>query len=173
MGNVEVNQVIGRSRSGLWSSYWNKPQFTLWDQSGIARSTFTRQLDWYTGDKRAGLGTPTSPPNPLTSAIHEDDEGLVWLFIQKPAPTWREGWPSRGTRVGGGVEYAMRAMAFDKLLRTYVEVIDPAQGRVITSHTFNGYIFEALPGRRVAFYLVDFNGFPRVQIVQLSLNRLR
>ena len=173
MGNVEVNQVIGRARDGLWSAYWNKPQVTLWGRDGVARSAFTRQLDWYTGEKRAGLGSPTTPPNPLTSGILEDEEGLLWLFIQTPAPTWQEGWPARGTRIGGGVEYAMRAMAFDKLFRTYVEVIDPAQKRVLTSKTFDGYIFEALPNRRVALYKVDENGFPRVHIATLQLNRPR
>ena len=61
-------------------------------------------------------------------------------------------------------------MGYDKLFRTYVEVIDPVQGRVVISHTINGYVFETLPDRRVALYEVDFTGIPRVRIVSLALN---
>jgi hypothetical protein len=64
----------------------------------------------------------------------------------------------------------MRKMDFDKLFRTYVEVIDPVQARVVASHTINGYVFETLPDRRVALYTIDISGIPRVQIAQLSLN---
>jgi hypothetical protein len=170
MGNVDVGQIIGSGRDGIWSAYWNRPQFTRWDRNGIARASLVRRLDWYTGDAKGSIGTPTTPPTPRTGAIREDAEGLVWLFIHRPAPTWRDGWPTRGTRVGGGVEYSARAMVFDRMFRTYVEVIDPVQGRVVTSHTINGFVFEALADRRAALYTVDINGIPRVQIVSLSLD---
>lgn len=142
-------------------------------RNGIARATFTRRYDLYTGETKASLGTPTTPPTPRTAAIHEDNEGLIWLFIHVPASTWREGWPAHGTRVGGGVEYAMRAMGYDRMFRTYVEVLDPAQARVITSHMIDGYAFDTLPDLRVALYKVDENGFPRVQIAELTLIRGR
>ena len=171
MGNVEVSQIIGPARDGIWSTYWNRPEFTRWDRNGAARLTLTRQFDWYTPEMKGSMGTPTTAPKPRTGAIHEDSDGLVWLFIHTPAPTWKEGWEAPPTRYpGGGTEYAMRSMGWDKLYRTYVEVIDPVQGRVVSSTTINGFIFEALPGRRVALYKVDENGFPRVQIAQLSLN---
>lgn len=60
-------------------------------------------------------------------------------------------------------------MGWDRLFRTYVEVIDPVQARVVARHTINGYVFEALPDRRVALYEVDVTGIPRVRIVSLTL----
>jgi hypothetical protein len=60
-------------------------------------------------------------------------------------------------------------MGYDKLFRTYVEVIETVRARVVTSQTFDGYVFEVLPGNRAALYRVDENGFPRVDIVALSL----
>ena len=142
----------------------------LWDRNGQLRASFTRRFDWYTGETKATLGSPTTPPTPRTGPIREDTEGFVWLFIHTPAPTWKEGWDAPPTRFpGGGTEYAIRKMGFDKLFRTYVEVIDPAQARVVARHTINGYVFEALPDRRVALYQVDFAGIPRVQIVELSI----
>jgi hypothetical protein len=76
------------------------------------------------------------------------------------------------TGTGGpmGNEIRARDVRFDKLFTTYVEVIDPVQGRVVARHNFDGYIFEALPDRKVAQYVIDADGFPRVHIVSLALN---
>jgi hypothetical protein len=73
-------------------------------------------------------------------------------------------------RIDGGREYLVRAVIFDKLYRTYVEVIDPRSARVVTTHKIDGYVMEALPDRRVALYRVDENGIPRVQIAALTLS---
>lgn len=171
MGNAEVHQIIGTARDGIWSAYWNRPLFTRWDRNGVSRLSLTRRFDWYTGETKASVGSPTKAPTPMTGAVHEDSEGLLWLFIYTPAPTWKEAWTAPPIRYpGGGSEYAMRKMDFDKLHRTYVEVIDPVRARVVASHTINGYVFETLPDRRVALYKVDLAGIPRVEIVQLSLN---
>ena len=171
MGNVDVGQIIGDARDGIWSAYWNRPQLTRWDRNGGARLTLTRRFDWYTPEMKGSMGTPTTPPNPRTGAIREDAEGFVWLFIHTPATTWKEGWDAPPTRYpGGGTEYSARKVGYDKLFRTYVEVIDPVQGRVVSSHTIHGYVFETLPDRRVALYKVDNDGIPRVEIDALSLN---
>jgi len=169
MGNVEVNQIIGVAREGIWSVYWNRPLLTQWDKEGVANASLSRRLDWFTGETKATIGTPITPPTPKVGAIREDAEGLVWLFIHTPAPTWKEGWTAKGLVVGKGVEYRARDMSFDRMFRTYVEVIDPVQARVVSSRTIDGYVFEALPDRRAALYKVDENGIPRVQVISLSL----
>jgi hypothetical protein len=174
MGNVEVHQVIAPARDGgLWSAWSRRPQFTLWNSSGAQTASFTRRLPWYTGEEESTLGWSTKPPTPRTAAIAQDQEGLVWFFIHVPAPTWKDAWATRPIRVGGGSEYVIKDIGFDRLFRTYVEVIDPAQIRVITSHTIDGYVHSTLPGGRVALYTIDGNGIPRVTIAQLSLNRPR
>ena len=61
-------------------------------------------------------------------------------------------------------------MLYDKFFDTYVEVIDPVQARVVSRHTIPGFVFEALPGRRVGMYGEDVLGIPRIRIVQLELN---
>ncbi len=170
MGNAEVSQRIGHSRDGIWSTYWNRPQFTRWDRNGVARLSLTRRFDWYTGETKASIGTPTTPPTPRTGLIREDQEGLVWLFIHTPAPTWKQGWTAKPKRDGGGVGYSTKDMAYNHVFRTYVEVIDPQQARVVARHTIDGYVFEALPDRRAALYEVDITGIPRVRIVSLALS---
>ena len=69
-----------------------------------------------------------------------------------------------------GREFRGRDMGFDRMFNTWVEVIDPAQARVVARHTIPGYVFEALSGRRVGMYGEDVLGIPRVRIVQLALN---
>ena len=168
MGNVEVNQIIGRARDGIWSSYWNRPQFARWSRNGVVKETFSRRLEWYTGETKASPGNQTTPPTPMTAHITEDAEGLVWYFIYHPASTWKEAWT--GVKPFQGHEYRTPDVAFDRLFTTYVEVIDPALARVVTRHTINGFVFQALPDRKVALYGTDVLGIPRVNIVQLTLN---
>src|SRR5688572_21029689 len=51
MGNVEVYQNIGWARNGIWSVYGKRPHFMKWDRNGVMQSSFTRNLDWFTGEK--------------------------------------------------------------------------------------------------------------------------
>ena len=169
MGAGEVFQHLGSAKDGVWSTYWNRPEFTKWNADGSANRVLSRRFDWYTGEAKASIGTSRTPPTPQTGPLIEDDAGLLWVFIYRPATTWKEGWPAQGVKMGRGVEYRMIDMAYDKLFTTYVEVIDPINARVIAAHHINGYVFEALPGRRVALYRVDRDGIPRVDIAALSL----
>jgi hypothetical protein len=171
MGNAEVYQNIGWAPDGIWSAWAKRPEFAKFDRSGVMQASFTRRFGWFTGEKPTSLGTPTTPPTPRTGPITEDAEGLVWLFIHQPAPTWKEGWANaRPTAAGRGTEYRGRDFLFDRMFNTYVEVIDPVTARVVARHTIPGYVFEALPGRRVGMYGEDMLGIPRVRIVQLELN---
>ena len=166
MGNAAVGQRIALSRSGLWSVYWTRPEVTHWSRQGVAIRSFERQPNWYPTDAMPSMGTPTKAPTPRVAEISEDAEGLVWLFYHRPAETWKDAWPAGS----GRGDIRTRDLAWNKLYYTYVEVIDPVQARLITSHTINGYVFDALPDRKIALYQVDLAGIPRVQIVSLSLN---
>jgi hypothetical protein len=168
MGYAAVYQTIGLGRSGIWSAYGSRPEFAKWDRNGVMQASFTRKLDWYTGEKPASIGSRTTPPTPRTAATIEDADGLVWFFIHKPSSTWKEGWAT--ARMMNAREFRARDMSFDKMFDTYVEVIDPSQARVVARHTIPGYVFEALPDRKVALYMTDIIGIPRAQIIQLTLN---
>lgn len=162
-------QHIGRAGDGIWSAFWSRPHFTKWKADGTPSTILTRRYAWYTGETKAEIGAPTRPPTPSTGPLIEDEAGLLWVFIYKPLASWKEAWTTRGTRVGGGHEYRGRDMNYDKLYDTYVEVIDPATARVVARHDIDGYVFEALPGRRIALFRLDQNGFPRVDIATVTL----
>ena len=171
MNAGSVWQQIGSAPNGLWSTYVSRPEFTRWDADGRAVATFKRQLAWFTGDAEPTLGWGRSAPTPMTGLIHEDESGLVWFFVYRPVANWKDPWKDvRPLRIGAGTEIRMRDVPYDKLFDTHIEVIDPVAGRVIARHNFDGYIFQALPSRRVAQYVVDADGIPRVHIVSLTLN---
>ncbi len=169
MGIQGVYQTLADARDGIWTAYWGKPHYMLWDANGTLRNSFIRRFDWFTGEAKATLGWSKTPPTPTNGPIREDAEGLLWVFVHTPSPTWREAWEAPPVRVGGGSEFMARAVMYDKLYTTYVEVIDPRTARVVTSHKINGYVMEALPDRRAALYRVDLSGIPRVQIVAFTL----
>jgi len=168
MGSVEVGQILGPGREGrVWSTYWNRAEFTRWTRTGTRELALRRRYDWYTGETPASPGRPGTPPTPMTASISEDEAGLVWLFIHTPAPTWNDAWPDNAARQR---EIRSRDVAWNSLYRTYVEVMDPVRARVVARQQVDGYILHTLPGGRAAFYRVDDDGIPRVQIVSLSLS---
>lgn len=172
MGHSRSYQLLAKAKDGLWSVLWNRPpHITKWSVEGKPNQSLTRRYDWFNPEVRSTMGTKTTPPTPSVGLLAEDAEGLIWLHVHRPAPTWKEGWPSQGIRMGGGVEFAIRDMGFDKLYTTHLDVIDPANARVVASHHINGYVFGSLPGGRVALYRVDEDGIPRVDIAILTLNR--
>lgn len=167
MGSAEVGQVIAAASGGrMWSAYWKRYHITLWNGDGTASRAFERAPDWFSGKDPGGIGTPTTPPSPALSAMHEDAAGLLWVFVSIPAPTWKLGWPKVAP---GQREVSTRAFGFDKMYRTTVEVIDPKLNRVLARRTLDGYVSHVLPDGRAAIHQPDLNDIPRLNIVSLAL----
>lgn len=178
MGSVLVSQTLAlASGSRVWSADRVRYHIARWKADGTADASFERKPEWFTGEvsgaraaaELAGLaGDPrTTPPKPRTTALKEDADGLVWVFISVAAPTWRDAWP----KVAAGTkEVRSRDIAWDKMYRTMIEVIDPTQARVVARRALDSYVFAALPGGRAAIYTIDENGIPRVSVVSLSLS---
>jgi hypothetical protein len=98
--------------------------------------------------------------------VQEDRGGLLWVFVLVAAPTWREAWPPEAAKRR---EVPAEKMAYGKLFRTTVEVIDPKAARVIARRMLNRWVIAVLPGGRVASYVEDSAGYPRVAIDAVSL----
>lgn len=168
MQDQRLYQLLGPGPSGrFWSAWANRPEFTRWTATGGEGVTIERVMDWFRQGP-GGIGSPTTPPSPMTATLAEDDDGLLWYYVLQPSPTWQDGWPKDATRQR---EVRMIAMAWEKLYRTYVEVIDPAAGRVLARTTFEGAAMHALPGRRVSVYRTDTFGVPKVAILEMALRR--
>jgi hypothetical protein len=96
-----------------------------------------------------------------------DTAGLLWVFIARPAKSWPSAWPA----VGSGLrEVPLDAIAFEKLYRTTIEVIDPKTAVVVTRMNTDRLIVEALPNRLAVTYSVDASGRRQISVVSLSLD---
>lgn len=150
----------------FWSADWSRYRLVRWSATGDKELVLERRAAWFPETKRASsFGAPDRAPDPGISAIHVDSAGLIWVFVKVPAPTWRRAWP---TDANPG-EVSLRRIAVEKLYRTTIEVIDPAIGRVVARTSVDGWVLEALPGRRAARYTVAEDETPRIEILSFSL----
>ena len=162
-----MQRIAVADQQTFWSADWSRYRLVKWSRSGNKELVLERRPAWFPDTKRAsGFGAPDRPPDPGISAIHVDSAGLVWVFAKVPAPTWRRAWPQGATQQS---EFQISRIAVEELYRTTIEVIDPAIGRVIARTTVDGWVMEALPGRRGARYVVAQDQTPRIEILAFSL----
>jgi hypothetical protein len=165
---------LASDTGGFWISDLNTYRLVRYSSSGEPQDSFRRKPRWFPGGQSLRFGSATKPPNPAMIDHWVDAAGLLWVLVAQPrddAPAaWREVAVRRG---GSGVgEMSVAAMPADyRLKRTVIEVIDPAAHRVVARHTFDGYIFDVLPGNRVASFVETPEGIPIITVHQLTLHR--
>ncbi len=141
---------LSESNKGLfWSIASHSYDIYQWDHSGRLLRELSRRPRWFSGPSSMNYRALEEPPPPHIAALHVAADGLLWVFIRVAAPTWREAFPNvpEGTR-----EISTRQIAFDKLFRTTVEIIDPKTNRVVSRSTFDRYMHSVLPDGRVAIF---------------------
>ena len=161
-------QLSPASAGGAWAAEVERYRITRWTADGEAVVILQRKPDWF-ADRGGRWGSPTTPPSPGIAGVREDSQtGYLWVFLNTPAPTWREAWPP--TRPGA-MEVSSRSIAREKLYTTTIEVLDPATRTVIATGSLKDMVTNTLPGNRVATYVVDADGIPHINIVALALVR--
>ncbi|HEX6051172.1 MAG TPA: 6-bladed beta-propeller [Gemmatimonadaceae bacterium] len=166
VGAMPSHRLAATGTARIWASEVHEYRLVEWTAGGERGATLERDPDWFRGRVSGGLGTPTSPPPPAIQAIHADGDGRLWVFVAVAAPTWREAWPGSASARG---EVRAQDMAFEKLYRTTIELIDPVAARVVARRTIDQWVIAALPGHRIAAYTVDRDGIPRVEISRIEL----
>lgn len=166
-GAVSERLVEG-SFGRIWSFRRGEYVLTSWD-GAITRpgAIFSRRPSWFPGALEPSIGGPRRAPTPSITALQVDTAGLLWVFIARPAKSWPSAWPA----VGSGLrEVPLDAIAFEKLYRTTIEVIDPKTAVVVTRMNTDRLIVEALPNRLAVTYSVDASGRRQISVVSLSLD---
>lgn len=102
-----------------------------WDPAtGELLETFVRDADWWPEDNELRIAGPDMPPVSSVSDMQIDETGRMWLYINRPAPDWRDHlertapnpeWPAEGYRYGLGASESV------------IEVVDIESGRVLVS----------------------------------------
>jgi hypothetical protein len=153
----------------FWSADWGRYRLTHWAAPGKKTVTLERRPAWFPLEaSRGGMGSPTTPPDPVIAGIHQDSAGLLWVFTKTAAPTWRSAWP-KGTAPGSEID--VRRLAPEKMYRTTIEVIDPRTRRIVARRIIPELIVAALPDRRAAAYVVGPDEVPRIAILRVDLVR--
>lgn len=165
---ARTGQVLAPSNQAntFWSSDETLYRVSLWTQDGERALEFSRRPVWFATQSGNTLGTPNRPPQPRVSCIAEDKEGYLWVAVRMPKATWREGWPAISA-----AEYSLSAMAFEKMFRTNLEVLNPRARKVVARFELEDWILDCLPDRRFAINQTEFDGTSRVKVAWFSLDR--
>ncbi|MCC6318779.1 MAG: hypothetical protein IT361_13945 [Gemmatimonadaceae bacterium] len=162
-------QVLAPARGGgFWAADEAQYRVGRWDWPSRRVFFLRRTPDWFPGTARRALGTPRTAPSPAVSAMHEDDDGLLWVFLRVPAPDWPDAWP-RAAHEGGEVDY--RQLDLSRLFDSIIEVIDPRSGALMASERVAEWVIASLPGGRIAAVEVDADGATRVRVSRVGLRR--
>lgn len=160
-------QAVAIGRAGnLWASPMLEYAVSRLSRLGVEELTLTRRPTWFPARSKAWLGNPRTPPPPRVFGIREDEDGLVWVFVQIARDRWREAW----ARVPDGMrEVPIGMIDFEKFFDLQIEVLDPVAGRVVARTRLNLPIISAPDPWTLAVYAESPAGDPMVRILRPRL----
>lgn len=136
-----VRRALGRSNDGkdVWSAPVGRLRVTRYGPDGEARARIERTSGLF----RSGLrpGAPfLAPVRPTVSGIVQDGDGLLWVAITRPPPTFSPLLGFADTPDPGVEALIPSGVDLNRFLHTTVEVLDPAAGAVIARRDFDEYV---------------------------------
>ena len=163
-----ITQLLSPAQEAdrFWAADHMRYRLSLWTKEAERVVILERKPDWFAQPSRNDIGTPDRPPQPRLSCIAEDTEGNIWVAIRVAKATWRDAWPSIRRP-----EYPISQIAFEKMFRTTIEVLNWRSRRVIARLDLDEWVFDCLPDRRFAAYHVDGEGISYVQMLWLDILR--
>jgi hypothetical protein len=164
--------TLSKSRSGgYWAARANRYVITKFSDKHESEVILERRPSWFSGVSTMGKGGPEFPPNPRCLGVTEDEDGLLWSFCLKPAPTWRKAWERVRDKIPQRGRVEMPAVEEDReyLYVTHVEVIDQKARTVVATVSSNLEVISILPNRYVAVLGESDEGVPIVRIFRMNL----
>ena len=108
----------------VWAARPDRYEVTQYAADGTPLRVLKREADWFPDREFEGTMDPLrEPPAPYLSAVHIDEEGLMWTLVKLADAEWA---PLENVRAFGDETY------WD----TIIEVIDPDLGGVLRSQRF-------------------------------------
>jgi hypothetical protein len=160
--HVFAPSTEGRVWIGLREGY----NLSEWNADGSLARAIERRPSWFPSKTASRMGNPSTPPDPVVAGIERDSEGLIWVFIRTPAPTWKEGWPAMRP---GQREVLGRSIQYEKMYKTMIEVIDPRARRVVARQEFDRHLMNSISGRRGAFFARGVDDLAKTTVVEFVL----
>jgi hypothetical protein len=152
---------------GFWTEELLAYRVRRWSRDGQLEIDLERRPEWFVPQAVLSAGDATHPPSPFPVGLSEQGE-LVWTFTNVADANWRKAWPPEAATqrevLGSRIDYT-------QLFDTMVEVIDTKTRRVVARTRLPEYAISVLPGARLAVYREDADGFPLIEILQMSVKR--
>ncbi len=172
-GRLAMRHQLARASSG---AYWSAAAYTYtvsrWDSNDELVTTFERRPVWFAQPSDGLPGGPEKPASPRLLGAREAPDGLLWIYVLVPAPTYARAWRQVAADLKRGVtEIPASKIDYEFLYNTRVEVIDPNSRRVVTSTLLDGPVRAVMPNGLIAIPNTTPDGWIQIRIVRLRLTR--
>lgn len=107
----------------VWAARPDRYEVTQYAADGTPLRVLKREADWFPDREFEGTMDPARPPSPYLSAVHIDEEGLIWTLVTLADAEW-----APVDHVG--------LIVNERRYDTIIEVIDPDRGLVLRSQRF-------------------------------------
>jgi hypothetical protein len=158
--------LAATSDGQVWAANRSRYRLILWSTDGTPIRTIERSVEWFPSRASSAAVTPDQAPVPAIDAIHLDDEGRLWVFIEVGAPDWSDG---LGPAEDGahGIRYPVTDP--ELVYETVIEVLDATTGELLASTRVPQRIGIVVDDGLAASDFEDSTGVPRVQLMRLTL----
>jgi hypothetical protein len=158
----------------VWVAQVARYKLVRYDTDGVVRDSIIRRPSWFRDLMPMRIGSETNPPSPQLTAVAEDAQGRLWVFLAQPredaTKAWREAKVKMQKAPGGAQEGRVADMpAQYRQFRTVIEVIDPKARRVVARTTVDGFVSYVMSSNRVVTFVENEDGVPMSTIWELSL----
>jgi hypothetical protein len=135
----------------VWSANLTDYSIERWTTLGVKTAHLVREVPWFPSiDDWGAKRNKEDPPEPRIYAIHESEDGLVWVLIHIADEAWEEGYEERLSPWG---EMTRIISDDNRVYDSVVEVVDPQSAVVLASArldaAFRGFAGDGLLFSRV------------------------
>jgi hypothetical protein len=121
----------------------------IYDRRDQLTTRFERVAKWFPVSESFVAGSPTTPPTPIVYDAWVDDQDLLWLLIQRAAPTWAQAFSKEAT-AGEGGRKVRRLENPGLYLEGVIEVIDLKKRQLLVSQPVPQQVSYALGRNMIA-----------------------
>ncbi|MGQ0764588.1 MAG: 6-bladed beta-propeller [Gemmatimonadota bacterium] len=166
-----LRPMAPRRSGGFWAAEHGAYRIHRYDDAGESVETLFRRVSWFEPHD-PGPQRDVSAAKTLIHAIHEDDDGLLWVLMStSDTRNWRSAIrpPGTVTRGGRASPYAV-ITDVNRFYDSIVEVIDPMNGTIVRTARFDVPMHIIAGEREFVSEEVDADGriFARIWRVALQ-----
>jgi hypothetical protein len=160
-----IQQSMGRALAVgaggvIWAAHGFRYEIAAWDTTNAVRTRIDREPDWFPPRvDRTGPSVGAPEPEPVLQAIHEADDGTLYVSVLVGDEDWQDA--LREVRPGS---YRLESQ-FD-YYDSMIEVIDRS-GRPLARTRVEGLVMNILRDGRFVIGMLDEDGFPYMSIREI------